>query len=283
MLVDKPSPDRRREAVHEQYHDDRRSHQRRNLRIIEEVHGDQDLLPYPSGSDEAQYGRRADVALPLVERERGEAAERLWEPPEEEGLQRAGPGRSQGFDRTRRHRLERLAQELAQDAGGVNRQGEGPGEGAEAQSHHEDQRPQDVRDGAEDVQYEARQVVGDGPEEAFAPRGAGRGCFCRCKGGEREGDHGPDERPEKGHLEGLEDALGGGLEGLRREVGREHARDESLDGTGAGEEPDEVEADPRSAPAGQAEDDEHREGGLPAQAWDRAAYPPRPFSERRRH
>ena len=53
----------------EQHDDDCCSYQRCHLRVVEEVHGDGDLLPNTPGPDRCKHGRQADVALLLVQRE----------------------------------------------------------------------------------------------------------------------------------------------------------------------------------------------------------------------
>ena len=68
-LIREPPPYGSREAVHEQHDDDRCSYQRCHLRVVEEVHGDGDLLPNTPGPDRCKHGRQADVALLLVQRE----------------------------------------------------------------------------------------------------------------------------------------------------------------------------------------------------------------------
>src|SRR5918998_717489 len=115
-------PDRSRKAIDQEHRDDRGTDKGCDLRVVEEVHGDYDLLPDATRSDEPQNGRRTDVALPLVERERGEAAHGLWEPPEEKNLKRASTCGPQRLHRTIRHRLQRLTVELSQNTGGVYRQ-----------------------------------------------------------------------------------------------------------------------------------------------------------------
>jgi hypothetical protein len=67
-LIREPPPYGSREVVYEQHDDDRCSCQRYHLRVVEEVQGDGDLLPNIPGPDKSKYGRRADVALLLVQR-----------------------------------------------------------------------------------------------------------------------------------------------------------------------------------------------------------------------
>src|SRR4028119_611289 len=118
----------------------------------------------------------------------------------------------------------------------MDRESQGAGERTQAHCYYEDQCPENIRDRAENVEYEAREAVGDGPEEAFDPRCADRSSFPGCEGGEREGRNCSDESAQKRHLEGFEEADSRRTERGCREVGRKHPGDKLLDGTGAGEE-----------------------------------------------
>ncbi len=161
---------------------DERGQERRHLPVLEEPHGEVDLLPDSARAHEAQHRRGAHVALECVERVRDHRGRRLRPDRRCKRLQPRSAGRVQREHRSGRDGLEQIGVDARQHAGGADAEREGARERPQPEAHHEEQRPDQIRNcaeeaghcGCEKAQRRRRAATLTGDERAPAPQ-TGRG------------------------------------------------------------------------------------------------------------
>ena len=124
----------------------------------------------PPGAHEADDGGRADVELQPPQRVAGEVGQHLGQRREADDLEPVAARGAQAFQLALVDVLVRLGEQLAQRAGGVGGERQEPGEGADAEGHHEDEGVHHLRHAA----ARSRPGGGTGSRPRAAPPGCAR-------------------------------------------------------------------------------------------------------------
>jgi hypothetical protein len=172
-------------------------------------------------ADEAEHERRAQAAFEAVERVVLEGPEEVRQAAVEKGRDERRAARQDVHGRQVRL-LDHLGEDLGEEAGVGQRDGEEAGGGAEAEDLDEKERPEQLVDGAEGRREHAdgaKGRIGDGEDEAAS----------RAEADSDDGEgHRPDHAPGfDGEEVGAQDAapeprqFGPGVEGRDRDVGEE--------------------------------------------------------------
>src|SRR5262249_33047623 len=101
-----------------------------------------------AGTDYAEGRGRAHIGFQPVERERAPERYDLRYDAEDDLLQSSCTGRADALDRSRVDGFDRFGEQLREHSEVMNEKGHDAGEGAEADSHDEHQREDDLVDGA---------------------------------------------------------------------------------------------------------------------------------------
>ena len=118
----------------------------------EETDGNLDLLAQAASPDIPQDDRLPDVHLPPVESVGRKIRKDLGEDAIEKDLQPGGAGCLQRLDRLGLDVLDDLPEQPSQDPARVNPQGQHSGKRPQAHRKDQDQRPDDMGDGPQEVQ-----------------------------------------------------------------------------------------------------------------------------------
>ena len=140
------------EVIHHGHDQIEGEKQREEAMLQEEADGDLDLLAQAAGPDIPQDDRLPDVDLPPVESVGRKIRKDLGEDAIEKDLQPGGAGRLQRLDRLGLDVLDDLPEQPSQDPARVNPQGEHSGKRPQAHRKDQDQRPDDMGDGPQEVQ-----------------------------------------------------------------------------------------------------------------------------------
>ena len=139
---------------------EQREQQRGDLPVLEQTHGELQLLPNPTGADEAQHGGRADGALERVEAVAHEAGQRLGDEREQHESLAAPARRGEHLHRRGIDLLEEVRVHAAEDPGVGDPERQRTGARAEAHRDDEEQRPEELGHGPEDPQRPTRGEMG---------------------------------------------------------------------------------------------------------------------------
>jgi hypothetical protein len=96
---------------------------------------------HAAGAEEADDGGGAEGDVPAVDGDAGPGHPHLGQHGVDEDLQLVGAGGADRLDLARPDRLDRLREQLAGEADAIERQREGAGQHAEAEHHHQQDRP----------------------------------------------------------------------------------------------------------------------------------------------
>jgi hypothetical protein len=149
----------RRDHVDGHHRDHDQAHDHRGGAVVVGAHALVEEEADAAGPHHAHHRGRAHVALEAVEGVADPHRQHLGDDAVDDLLQAVGAGGADALDRALVDRLDHLAEELAEDAGGVHEQRQGAGERPQPDRDHEEQREHHLVDRAQGVEQPPRRLA----------------------------------------------------------------------------------------------------------------------------
>jgi hypothetical protein len=145
--------------------DDERENQRHDLAVFEEAHGEADFVANSAGADETKDGGSAHATFEGIESVSRYVGKRLGPDAAQENLHAGAAGGLQSFERARVDVGKCVGVDAAKNSGVGDRQREGAGKRTQADGGDEEQRPDQIRNGAQESEEGENCAAGAGTNE----------------------------------------------------------------------------------------------------------------------